>query len=436
MLVRLRVPALLGIAAVLGCSDSTEPGSVPAEVHAVSGDAQVGTVGMQLEDPLEVRVLDSRGRALAGVVVVFSASQGDLAGGPVSYFPAVDATLGLSMAPAIQETSDAAGWARAVWTLGTVAGEQSVTVEVDGVDPVTFSATASPGAPAAVAVAGGDGQIDQPGAVLAASLAASVVDQFGNPRAGETVDWAIIAGGGDLSSLTGLTDSSGVASTLLTLGGAIGFNTVQASSDGLSSARFHTLALAMAWDDAVADTFSGGLSGNRVLADLAQVGYAWDADTLIIGLAFVDSVVSTLVGGANAMGGVLDFDIDLDSLTGIESLADRYRPGSGSTGMGVDIVLDMFADASGEFLIFNDRMQTLGSTTPDFRGRLLTMRVPAAFIGTGPLAIAVTAGTPAEPTDIAPNDSSYLVAAGGTPTRPEAKAPAGAAVNYIRESWQ
>jgi hypothetical protein len=190
-------------------------------------------------------------------------------------------------------------------------------------------------------------------------------------------------------------------------------NTVTASSTGLSPADFHALALTTVWDDAAGDTFSDGLSADLVLPDLVHVGVAWDADTLIVGLSFADSVVLSQLGGPNAMGGVVEFDVDVDSLTGIESLADRFRPGLGSTGMGVDVVLDMFADPSGEFLIFNDRQQTLGSTVAEFRGRLVAMRVPSAIIGGGPLAIAVTAGTTAEPTDIAPNDNSFVVAAGG-----------------------
>ena len=340
--------------------------------------------------------------------------------------PSANVNVVASSAPVVQVTSGVDGGASVLWTLGPTAGEQTVTASVQGVDPVEFSATAEPGPPVAVVVAGGDGQIGPPDGTLSAPLVASVVDQYRNPLSGQTVDWSVSAGGGRLSSSSGRTDGSGTTSTTLTLGSTLGFNTVTASSTALGPSDFHALALTTVWDDAVGDTFSDGLSADRVLPDLAHVGVAWDADTLIVGLSFADSVVSTQLGGRNAMGGVVDFDVDMDSLTGIESLADRFRPGSGSTGMGVDVVLDMFADPSGEFLIFNDRQQTLGSTAAEFRGRLVAMRVPSAIIGSGPLAIAVTAGTAAEPTDIAPNDSSFVVSAGGgSPSLVPYPAPAG-----------
>ena len=268
---------------------------------------------------------------------------------------------------------------------------------------------AEPGPPSVVVVAGGDGQLAQPSEILADPFVARVRDEFGNPLEGLTVTWAVSTGGGDLSVVAGLTDENGETGTILTLGTALGFNTVTASFVGLDPIAFHALGLASIWEDAVGDTFSSGTPTRFVSPDLVQIGVAWDGDSLLVGLAFTDSVVTRIEGGPNTVNGIVDFDTDMNPLTGGQSAADEYRQGSGSTGMGVDVLVDMFADPSGDYIIYNAALTILGATTPEIRGRLVSMYVPVSIVGSGPLSLAVTAGNPTDPTDIAPNDSSYVV---------------------------
>lgn len=397
-------PLVCALLALVACGDSTGPPE-PAELVGLSGGDQTATVGQTLADPLRVRVADANARPLRGVEVVFEATS---SGGSLSGGAGEDAIISVA--------ADRDGTAEAEWTLGPLAGQQTATASVEGLPPVEFSATAEPGPPAAVVVGGGDGQLGLPGEALARPLTACVVDEYGNGLAGETVEWQVSAGGGALTTGSSQTDASGAASTELTLGDGLGFNTVSASRDGLTPIDFNALALTTLVADAAEDTFSTGISGNAVLPDILGLGAAWDGDSLLIGLAFRDPVVMAAEGGPNVVTGLLDLDIDMDSLTGIPSAVDEHRPNPGSTGMGVDVIVDLFGNEDGDLVIFDWRPNTLGTTTPDFRARLIGFKVPASLIGNGPLLIAAVVGTVNEPTDIVPEAGSLLMdAAAGAP---------------------
>ena len=99
---------------------------VAANLVAVSGSGQSGRVGEALAQPLVVRVTDAYGNGVAGRPVAWSAAGGELV-------------------PAAERT-DTSGFARATWTLGTVAGIQAnaAHASVDG-DSARFDAVAVPG---------------------------------------------------------------------------------------------------------------------------------------------------------------------------------------------------------------------------------------------------------------------------------------------------
>lgn len=104
------------------------PSSAPraTTLSKVSGDAQSGTAGSALAQPLVVKVTDQNGAALAGVVVSWSITAG---GGVVD--------------PA-SSTTDAGGEARTTLRLGSAAGANAVTASVAGINtPATFTATAN-----------------------------------------------------------------------------------------------------------------------------------------------------------------------------------------------------------------------------------------------------------------------------------------------------
>jgi hypothetical protein len=92
----------------------------------------------------------------------------------------------------------------------------------------------TPAAAAAIVVDAGDAQTGVAGAALANPFVARVNDALGNAVPGASVTWAVATGGGSLGGTISTTDAAGKAQTTLTLGVAVGSNTVTATSAGLT----------------------------------------------------------------------------------------------------------------------------------------------------------------------------------------------------------
>jgi hypothetical protein len=96
----------------------------PTTFRAISGDAQTGAVEETLPLPLRVRVLNEFGVGYPGVPVLWAAQ------GPGG----LSATAGVT---------DASGYAEVAFTLGSEPGAHTVTANVEGFFPVTFTAVAN-----------------------------------------------------------------------------------------------------------------------------------------------------------------------------------------------------------------------------------------------------------------------------------------------------
>jgi hypothetical protein len=120
-----QVSGLAGSPVVFTAHGHVQP-LVPANIEAVDGDGQNGTIGARLPDSLSVRVTDAFGHAVPAVSVSWSVLTG---GGTVS--------------PA-SSTTNGSGVAFAEFTLGPLEGEQHAQAVVGGLtgSPVMFSATA------------------------------------------------------------------------------------------------------------------------------------------------------------------------------------------------------------------------------------------------------------------------------------------------------
>src|SRR4051812_15033820 len=134
--------ALSRLVACGGDSTSKPTNAGPAaQLEVVSGDAQHGTVGKELPNPVVVRVVDAHQRPVAGQTVNFHVTAG---GGSVF---------------AGSSTTNADGVAQERWTLGTAAGADQ-TLEARAVDNATgqaivfatFHATASSDVASRVAI--------------------------------------------------------------------------------------------------------------------------------------------------------------------------------------------------------------------------------------------------------------------------------------------
>jgi len=148
------------VAQMIACGDASGPkAGPPASIVLVSGDAQgTAEVGSKLGQPLAIRVSDSQGRNLTGVTVAWNTSSGALS--------------------ASSSLTDASGVATVEWTLGPLAGTQSATATVTGLNPVTFTAVAIAGPLAQIILSRDTVRLLGIGDVF--RLSARAADRFGN----------------------------------------------------------------------------------------------------------------------------------------------------------------------------------------------------------------------------------------------------------------
>ena len=188
--------ALVLIAAACGGSNDTAP-LTAATLEAVPGsNAQVGTVGQALAAPIAVQVLAANGSPVAGVLVTWAIQSG-----------------GGSTSVATTKT-DADGTATVAWTLGTIAGTDSLIASVDGATAIALFATANAGPAVALVKVSGDQQTVAAGSA-SQPLVVKAVDAYGNAVAGVTVAW-IPENGGVLGAQTSVTGSDGTTQDALT----------------------------------------------------------------------------------------------------------------------------------------------------------------------------------------------------------------------------
>jgi plastocyanin len=189
-------------------------------VAPVDGDNQAGTVGKDVARRPVVRVTDGFGDPVANVAITFTVGSG---GGTVA---------------SPDQTTDGAGLATVGgWTLGSIAGVQTLLATAPGLEgsPVTFTATAAAGPAATLAQNAGDNQeatvqtpVLQPPSVL-------VTDAFGNPVAGVPVTFAVTSGAGKIEGALPTSGVLGIAAVgRWTLGPTLGTNTLTAKSPGLA----------------------------------------------------------------------------------------------------------------------------------------------------------------------------------------------------------
>jgi len=187
---------------------------VAAQLQAVSGSGQNGTVGQALAHPLVVVATDALGSAVAGASIAFAVTQGN---GSVTGSPA---------------TTGANGQASVTFTLGTTAGAaHQVTASTAGVATnVTFGATAAAGAAAAISKQAGDGLTVAVNTAVAPKPQVKVTDSFGNAKSGTSVTFAVASGGGGITGAVQTTDAGGLATVgSWTVGGSAGANTLTAT---------------------------------------------------------------------------------------------------------------------------------------------------------------------------------------------------------------
>lgn len=193
----------------------------PAAVAVAAGDGQSAVVGTQVAVAPAVVVRDAGGTPVAGVPVTFAVASG---GGTLT---GASATTGADGVATVGS-----------WTLGTAVGANTLTATVgaDGVtgNPVTITATATPGAASAAnsTVSAAPGTIPVSQGSAGSAIMIVVRDSRSNPLPGQSVTLTATGAGVTLTQ-PGVTDASGTTTGRLTATGA-GPHAVTAVTSGVT----------------------------------------------------------------------------------------------------------------------------------------------------------------------------------------------------------
>jgi hypothetical protein len=249
-------PAALAVSLVIESGDA-------AALTVNDGDGQTGVVDEPLAVAPSVRVEDAFGNAVSGEQVTFAVTSG---GGSITN-PVV--------------TSDSVGVARVgSWTLGTVAGENTLTASLAGATSIVITATGGAGGADALELAAGDGQTATAGSDVTVPPAVRVRDAFGNLVEGASVSFSPIDGGGSVTGSPAASGADGVAEVgSWKLGPIAGPNELVATAAGVADTiRFTATGIAgaaavlsVASGDAQADTI-GATLGAPLAVKVADLG--------------------------------------------------------------------------------------------------------------------------------------------------------------------
>jgi hypothetical protein len=210
--------ALLMVTAFVGCGDDNPTDPEPTlTLSIVSGDGQVGALGVALPAPFVVQVEDGSGDPVSGRTVTWVLAS---AAGPNSSLSAPSTTTGTD------------GRASVSFTLGDAAGTYEVRASVTG-SSATFSVEAT--ASGSLSVVSGDGQVGPTATPAAQPLVVKVIGQGGVPVPGVEVTFAVTqsqGAGAAVDPAAATTGTNGQASTVLTFGDSNGAVSVSATAGG------------------------------------------------------------------------------------------------------------------------------------------------------------------------------------------------------------
>jgi hypothetical protein len=286
---------------------------VPAQITKVSGDAQTGTVGLALAQPVVVQVNDANAHAIAGITVNFTMVAG--AGG-----------LGTAAA-----TTNASGQAQTTWTLGQIAGtnhQVSATPTSGTAGAVNFTATANAATAASIGLLSGNGQSGQVATALGSAIVVRVADQFNNPVAGTTVTFAVTGGGGSVNPTSAASNATGLSQTTWTLGQTAGAQTMTVTVAGLTGSPVSFSSFAAAGASASVTKSAGDAQTASAGTPVAT------APTVVVKDAFNNLKQGAIVTFAIASGGgSLVKPIDTTDASGVASVGSWILGAAGANTM-------------------------------------------------------------------------------------------------------
>ena len=228
----------------------------PASVTIAAGDSQSAAVATPVETSPAVLVRDAGGTPVANVPVTFAVASG---GGSVEGGDAITAADGVATVGS--------------WTLGETLGNNTLTatVQADNVqgNPVTFRATATPGAPSPdrSSVSATPGSIPASAGSSASAVTVIVRDSRGNPLAGKSVSLSATGAGVSITQ-PGATDASGATSGRFSATGA-GEHVITAQTDNITLGTATVrVAAGPVVPSATEVTVPGGTAGSATSIDI------------------------------------------------------------------------------------------------------------------------------------------------------------------------
>ncbi len=210
--------AAVGAVAPVDFTVTGVPGAV-ATLTLRAGNNQTVTVGSNVPIAPSVSAKDQFGNPVPNTTVTFAilAGGGSVAGG--------------------SEATDATGVAAVgSWTMGTIAGINTMSATVGNLPRINFQATATPGPPFEIVGTQGQNQTATVASAVPIVPTVLVRDQFGNGIPNLSVNFTVTAGGGSVSDGAASTTNQGAAApTGWTLGTRAGLNTLTVTVAGMNS---------------------------------------------------------------------------------------------------------------------------------------------------------------------------------------------------------
>lgn len=212
----LALAAFFAAAVIVSCDDDPTGPSAPAGIAAATAPPTTAEVATAVPGP-SVIVTDAGGGPAAGVQVNFDVTAG---GGALQY--------------PIATTNEQGVASSGFWQIGPTVGVNTAAASVEGLSPVTFSLTSQPGPASKISASSGNTQQGAPGTALPNPLAVRVTDAGGNAKAGESVTFTVVSGGGSITGATATTDAQGIATSGSWTIGSCRAQTVRAESGSLA----------------------------------------------------------------------------------------------------------------------------------------------------------------------------------------------------------
>jgi len=252
----------------------------PAAKLAVdAGDAQRATIGTALPSVVSVLVTDQFNNPAPDQEVTFRVTGG---GGRVDL---------------VTTKSDAAGKIAARWTLGTIAGTQTLSASLPNGATADFRATADAGAAVQLIEESGSGQTGTVGRALTSPVSVRVVDAYGNAVRGVSVSWA--AEDGTISAVSASTDSLGRSQARWVLGKNTGTQTASVAVSGAPA--LNVIAIAKAGAPALVTVETGDRQTQTVLQTLPLPLVARITDQFGNGVSGTGATWAVVSGGGTLL---------------------------------------------------------------------------------------------------------------------------------------